>query len=531
MASGAKRVQPYTMLGLDTQASSYKWLVAAILLLSGGTQTFAGNSVNLAIPRLMAAFGADLATTQWVTTGFLIARTLVIPILGWLGAVMGNRNLFVAIMTGFVVSSIGCGMSTSLPMLVAFRLLQGVVLGPMEGLSAVMMVQAFPPQQRGLALGLRSIGWSAGHIISFTLGGYFLEQLSWRLIFFMGVPTGILSIVLGLLVLPQQRDHQGEPVDYLGLMLLGGFLVPLLLAISLARDSNTTVLTVVLLGFGAAAGGVLFILWELWSRFPAVNLRLFRIPAFRYVCATAFLNTLGLFGAQFMVPIFLQQVMGFTPLQAGLIIVPALIVSGFSGVVSGRLNDVMSPAFMTIAGFIALTGVFLGFASVTALTTAGVLVGYIILYRICMFSSTTSLTALNMQSLPPEEVRMGQGLLGVVRNIGATLGVTVTSVLFERRRVTHQLMAYHDYNETSTTHGATLDEVKRYLHQAGIMGGTAEWAALRTIKRHIDVEAIAAAFRDSFMMISVAFLFATVPLLWMVIRRHTNAPQSQVQPL
>lgn len=516
---------PYTILALDTQAPGYKWLVAAIVLLAGGTQTFAGNSVNLAIPRLMAAFGTDLATTQWVTTGFLITRTLVIPILGWLGAVMGNRNLFVAIMVGFVLASIGCGVSTSLPMLVVFRLLQGIVLGPMEGLTAVLLVQAFPPQQRGLAIGLRTIGWSMGHIVSFTLGGYFLEQMSWRLIFFMGVPTGIISAVLGLLMLPQQREYRGEPVDYPGLMLLGGFLVPLLLAISLARDDNTAVSTVVLLILATVAGGGLFILWELWTTFPAVNLPLFRLPAFRYVCVTAFFNMIGLFGAQFMVPIFLQQVMGFTPLQAGLIIVPALIISGLSGVVSGRLNDVMPPTVMAIGGLMALTGVFVAFASVSALTTAGVLVGYIILYRICMFSTITSLTALNIQVLPPNEVRMGQGLMGVVRNIGASFGVTVTSVLFERRRVTHQLMAYHEYNDTPTTHRAILGEIKQYLHDAGIIGQTADWAALRTIKRHIDTEAVAAAFRDSFMLISVAFLLASLPMLWIALRRLAHTPQ------
>jgi DHA2 family multidrug resistance protein len=526
----AERAQPYTMLALDTQAPGYKWLVATILLVAGGTQTFAGNSVNLAIPRLMAAFGTDLATTQWVTTGFLIARTLVIPILGWLGAVTGNRNLFVAIMVGFVVLSIGCGLATSLPMLIVFRLMMGLVLGPMEGLTAVMLVQAFPPRQRGLALGLRTIGWSGGHIISFTLGGYFLEQISWRLIFFMGVPTGILSVVLGLLMLPQQREYGGEPVDYPGLMFLGGFLVPLLLAISLARDSDTAVSTVVLLGLGAAAGGGLFILWELWTDFPAVNLRLFRIPAFRQVCAAAFLNMIGLFGAQFMVPIFLQQVMGFTPLQAGLIIVPALIVSGLSGAVSGRLNDMMPPTFLAIGAFVALTGVFFGFASFTALTSAGVLAVYIIFYRVFMFSSMTSLITLNVQVLPPEEVRMGQGLLGVVRNIGASLGVTMTSVLFERRRVTHQLAAYHEYNVTSPTHVTMLEEVKRYLHQAGIMGGAADQAALRTIKRQIDIEAVAAGFRDSFMLISIAFLLASVPMIWVAVRRLASTPQRQTPP-
>jgi hypothetical protein len=172
----------------------------------------------------------------------------------------------------------------------------------------------------------------------------------------------------------------------------------------------------------------------------------------------------------------------------------------------------------------ALTGVFVAFASVTALTTAGVLVVYIIFYRVCMFSSTTSETALNVQVLPPEEVRMGQGLLGVVRNIGASLGVTVTSVVFERQRVMHQRAAYHGYNDTAAVHGATLTEVKRYLHHGGIAGGAAEVEALRAIKRYIDIEAVAAAFGDSFLFISVAFLLASMPMLWIALRRLAPTP-------
>ncbi len=526
MATGSQ-TQATTFLKMDTQAPHYKWIVAGIILLAEGTGTFAGNSVNLAIPRLMAAFGTDLAATQWVTTGFLITRTLVIPILGWLGAVLGNRNLFVAIMIGFVVASIGCGLATGLPMLVAFRLLQGLLIGPIEGLTAVILVQSFPPQQRGLAIGLRTIGWSAGHITSFTLGGYFLEEVSWRLVFLMGVPTGILSAILGFLVLQQQRDSEGEPVDYLGLMALAGFLIPLLLAISWGRDDTTALSTMILLIGTALFGGVCFVMRELFAVYPAVDLRLFRLPAFALICATAVLNSMGLFGAQFMVPIFLQQVMGFTPLQAGVLLVPALIISGLSGVVSGRLSDLMPPPLVIIAGCLTLMVVFYGFSSFTALTTAGVLVGYIIFYRICMFGIFIPLTALNVEVLGTEQVRMGQGLLGVVRNIGASLGVTVTSVLFERSRVAHQLGAYHAYDASSSDHGMLVDGLKYELHRSGIIGGGADQAALNTIKRHMDVEAIAGAFRDSFMLVGGFFLLASVPMIFMVSRRfRTPSPDS-----
>lgn len=507
---------------INTQAAHYKWLITGTVLLAGATQTFAGNSVNLAIPSIMAAFGTDLATTQWVTTSFLITRTLMVPILGWLGGFLGNRNLFVCTMVGFVITSIGCGVAVNLPMLVFFRLLQGLVLGPMEGLTVVILVNAFPPHQRGLAIGMRTIGWSAGQIVSFTLGGYCIEQLSWRMIFFLGIPSGVTAALLGLLLIPQEREYSKMPVDYAGLLALALFLVPLVLGISLARRDDTETSTLIILGGIALGGSVLFLLRELLAQFPAVNLRLFRISAFRLLCSTAFLNTLGLFGAQFMIPIFLQQVMGFTPLQAGLIIVPALIVSAFGGTVSGRLSDLFSPRLLILAALMGLGVVFRLFSSVSALTTVGALVMYIILYRVSLFSINTPITALNVRILEADQVRMGQGLLGMVRNIGAVLGVTVSSVLFERRRTYHQLSAYTSYNVFSPEHATTMREVELALRAAGIDEAFIGPMALRAIRQQMQIEAVAAAFRDTFFAIGFCFLLAMLPMLF-ISRRYTKS--------
>jgi len=509
---------------VNTETAHYKWFVTGTVLLAGATQTFAGNSVNLAIPHIMAAFGTDLATAQWVATSFLIARTLMVPVLGWLGGFLGNRNLFVATMVGFVLTSLGCGLAVDLPMLIFCRIVQGLVLGPIEGLTAVIMVQAFPPHQRGMAIGLRSIGWSVGQIVSFTLGGYCLEQLSWRMIFFIGIPSGMIAALLGLLLLPQEREYRSHPVDYPGLLALALFLVPLILGISLARRDDTEMSTLLLLGFATLAGGVLFSVRELLAQFPAVNVRLFGVPAFRWLCCTAFLKMLGLFGAQFMIPIFLQQVMGYTALQAGLIIVPALIVAAVGGTVAGRLSDVMSPRLMVLLALLLLTGVFQLLSTVSTLTTSGVLVGYIILYRVCLFSSQIPMTSLNVQILEPEQIRMGQGLLGTVRNIGAALGVTVTSVIFERRRMTYQLLSYAAYDSASVEHLPTVQAIEQVLRGAGIGETELPAMALRTLQQQIDLEALATGFRDTFFIISFCFLLAIVPLIGVVSQRTRQQP-------
>jgi DHA2 family multidrug resistance protein len=222
-----------------------------------------------------------------------------------------------------------------------------------------------------------------------------------------------------------------------------------------------------------------------------------------------------------MIPIFLQQVMQYSPLQAGLVIVPALVVSAFGGTLSGRLSDVVHPRLLIIMGLGLLLIVFHLFASVSALTTSGVLVGYIILYRVCLFSINTPITTLNVRILETEQVRMGQGLLGTVRNIGAALGVTVTSVIFERRRTYHQLSAYAMYDAASVEHGMMARDIGRSLRASGIDPSQIGTMTLRTIRGQMDTEAIAAGFRDSFFAISFCFLLALLPMFF-ISARHTR---------
>ncbi len=521
MTQSSSATRQRTGVWVNTETTYYKWLVAGTVLLAGATQTFAGNSVNLAIPRIMAAFGTDLTTTQWVTTSFLITRTLMVPILGWLGGFLGNRNLFICSMLGFVTASIGCGLAVNIPMLIAFRLMQGLVLGPLEGLTVILLINAFPPHQRGLAIGMRTIGWSTGQIVSFTIGGYFLEHVSWRMIFFIGIPSGLVSAILGFMLLRQEREFKGIPVDYAGLIALATFLVPLLLLISFGRRADTEMWTLLILAGVALVGSIAFVARELLAGFPAVNLRLFCNPGFALLCTTGFLNTLGLFGAQFMIPIFLQRVMGLTPLQAGLTIVPALVVSAFGGTLSGRLTDIFSPRLLIIISLGLLVFVFNVFSTLTAMTTVGTMVIYIIAYRLCLFSINTPITSLNVTILEHDQVRMGQGLLGMVRNIGASLGVTVSSVIFESFRTQHQLQAYTGYDATSPEHRALFEEVARSLRDSGMNEANVGPMALRVIRQQMSVEAVTSGFRDTFFAISFCFLLAMIPIFF-VSRRMTR---------
>jgi DHA2 family multidrug resistance protein len=225
-----------------------------------------------------------------------------------------------------------------------------------------------------------------------------------------------------------------------------------------------------------------------------------------------FSQHLGLFGAQFMIPIFLQRVLGLTPLQAGLTIVPALVVSTFGGTLSGRLTDLFSPHLLIIVSLGLLVLVFNAFSTVTALTTVGMMVAYIIAYRLCLLSINTPITSLNVTILDHDQVRIGQGLVGLVRNIGASLGVTVSSVIFESFRLRHQLHAYTAYDPALPAHRVLFNEVIRSLRVAGINESDMGTMALQTIRQQMNVEAVTAGFRDTFFAISICFLLAMIPM-------------------
>ena len=153
--------------------------------------------------------------------------------------------------------------------------------------------------------------------------------------------------------------------------------------------------------------------------------------------------------------------------------------------VTGRLSDVIHPALVILGATAVLVGVFYSFSTVTTLTAVGLLVIYIMFYRVCMFATNAPLTNLNARILGMEQIRMGQGLMGVVRNIGASLGVTVTSVVFERRRGSHQLMAYQLYDDASPAHINLMDDLKHTLHQAGVVGATSDQAQLGEVAHEL----------------------------------------------
>ena len=225
-----------TPLGADSPL--YHWWITAALMLGFMTAGLSVTVVQLAFPHIMTSLRADLDAMQWVQTSAMIMQAVMMPSVGWLGSRLGNRRLYLLALGTFVGGSILCGMAWDVYSLIVFRVVQAIGAGPLFPLTQSIMFQTFPEEKRGLAMGVNSLGFSFGPMIGPVIGGYLLEHASWRTVFYINVPVGLIGLVLAYLVLPYPRQQEQRSLDVLGLFSMATFLVTFLLAITQGRTEG-----------------------------------------------------------------------------------------------------------------------------------------------------------------------------------------------------------------------------------------------------------------------------------------------------
>jgi len=226
---------------LGADSPFYHWWITAALMLGFTTAGLSVTVVQLAFPHMMTSLRADLDLMQWVQTGPMIMQAVMMPSVGWLGSRLGNRRLYLLGLGLFVGGSVLCGMAWDVYSLIAFRVVQAIGAGPLFPLSQLIMFQTFPEEKRGLAMGINSLGFSFGPMVGPVLGGYLLEHASWRTVFYINVPVGILGLILAYLVLPYPRKREARSFDGLGMLSMVETSYPLLATSSEDGTAGRTV--------------------------------------------------------------------------------------------------------------------------------------------------------------------------------------------------------------------------------------------------------------------------------------------------
>ena len=526
-SSPAARVfwRTYDGLRAATQpdSPSYKWWVAATVILNVFTMIMNTVTASLALPSIMTALSMDLDQAQWVITAYMIAGAVVIPTVGWLGNVLGNRNLLLLSLLVFVAGSVLCGLAWSGPVLIAFRVLQGLGSGAVLPMAMTFVTQAFPPLQRGLAVGLYGLGVSCGPIIGPVLGGYMTEYLHWRMVFYFNILPGALGILMVFLILPHGRETVKRLLDAPGLIALTTFLVSLLLALSQGRrygwDSSFIQLSFVAAGLALIA----LVTIELSRKEPLVDLRLLANPAFSAALVAILATMTAFWCVNFLQMFMLQRLFDYSPAQAGYILMPGALILAVAMVGAGRLTDVVDQRLI-MAGGLSLFVLTCYASSFVSLERS---MSWLIWMNGARYFALgfvyAPMTRAALASLMPEQVRMGSGLVTLIQNgLAPAFGLVVMVTVLQHQTGYYSGILAQEQVASSLLWSDVVGPVQSLLHNAGEEIAVVMNGSMAMLQHHLVQQASVAAYQDCFLLVCLCLVAA--PLIM------TLRPQKQQPP-
>jgi len=500
---------------MEQEQSASHWWPTCGVMLGALTVSLTHGVLNVAVPSMMSSLGTDLDRIQWVQTAYQITQAIVMPAVGWLGARLGTKRLFLLSTLTFIIGSALSGLAWDVYSLIFFRVLQGIGSGPITPLGMSILYSAFPPDKRGLAMGLYNFSFSFGPAIGPALGGHLIEVFNWQAIFYINVPVGLISAGIILFTMPKTQDRQARPFDAMGVCSMASFVVLLLLALSEGRRYGWGSPTIVTLLVTSGIALVAFVITELKTTEPFVDIRLYTNIPFAMGCLIAFLNTIEFRGTSFLMPIMLQRIFHYTPFQAGLFFLPPALVMGVTSIATGRLSDKIQPKFLLIVGLLGLTYVSFQFCTIDVWATSGVLLGLTMLRRGAQAFCHSPLTSSTLRGIPEDEVRMASGLFNLHRTLAGAVGVALTATLMDYLEDVHTLL----FSERQALYPLGTQVATETIRDVLIQDGHAKegLAQMTTAVLHqmLGEEAALAGYQDLFFLFAALTLLSLVPVLLM----------------
>lgn len=498
---------------ISPDRQSYKWWVAGTVMLSAFLTVMSSASVNVALPPMMTAFGLSIDQAQWVITAYMIAGAVLIPTVGWLGNWLGNRNLFLLSLLMFIGGSALCGLAWSGTTLIVFRIIQGAAGGPIVPMAMVMLSSAFPPHQRGLAMGLYGLGVAFGPAVGPVLGGYVTDYLNWRMVFYLNVPGGLLCMLLILLVIPNTRETMKRSLDVAGLVTMTTFIVSLLIALSQGQRLGWETPYIQRLFVVAGVSFVLFLIIELSRSDPLVDLRLYKNAAFTAISLAILINAMNFWGTSFLQTILLQRLMDYTPAQAGYVVLPGALIMAVTTLGAGRLVDRIDRRLIILFGLGMFAFASYSFSFLTLDRPMSWVIWMIIGRYVTIGFIFTPMNAASLMLLPPDKVRMGSGLINLLQQgIGGTVGLATMTTVLQRRTAYHTEFLAQGQVFSGLSWSEVLEPVHELISQAGEVGNMIDLKASALLQRHLVQQATVAAYGDCFLLV-VALCLVAMPLV------------------
>ena len=491
-----------------------KYLIAIAVTLAAVLELIDTSIVNVAIPHMMGTLGATLDEIAWVSTSYIIANVIVIPMSSWLSAYFGRRRYLTGSITIFVVASFFCGAATSLWGLVFWRVIQGLGGGALLSTAQTTLFEAFPPQERGIGQAIFGVGVMVGPTIGPTLGGFIVDAYAWPWIFYINVPMGIIA---GYMVWTYVRDaaHQvrASSVDVLGIVLLTLAVGSLQWMLERGERydwfESRFVTTLAVISFTSA---VLLVWRELTVEEPVIDFRVLKNRQLAPGVMFASFLGLALYGSVFVLPVFLQQLHGFTAQQTGMVILPGAIASAMTMASMGRFAGKVDARPLIVVGALLFLASMWKMSNITLDAGKDDFFWPLILRGVGLGLLFVPLTGASMAGLPMNKLGQGTGLFNLMRQLGGSLGIAIMATMLARQtKILKATLTEHAGAYDPTTM-ERLNGITRGLMARGIDAWNAKQQALMMIDRQISVQASVIAFSKIY-LISGLLLVGALPLL------------------
>jgi DHA2 family multidrug resistance protein len=495
--------------GLD-----YKWQVMICTIFGTFMTMLDSTIVNIALPKITNVFGVTVSEGQLVITSYMLALAVIMPATGFLSDTFGTKRLFLITMALFTGGSLLCGLAWNTTSLVAFRIIQGLGGGMMSPLGMTMLFKAVAPSERNAVMGIYGLPLILAPVLGPTVGGYLVEYVDWRVIFTLNVPIGIIGMMLGSAWLRETELIRGLKFDIRGFLLSAVGFSALLLGLSDAETDGWTSPSIVI---RLIVGAVCLIAWvwvELTDKQPLLELRLFKDRTFALAMLVNFVLTVGMFGGQLLVPVFLQSYRGLGAAETGLItMTQALAMLPLMPIV-GRLADRFGTRTLLLIGLplVALSmWQFQGLSLTTSdtqlrlwLAARGISMGLV------MMPAMTA--ALN--TVPAELTSRGSALTNVMRQVFGSFGTAIFVTLLQSRQTFHANALAQTATPSNITLQQTLGQIQQWVLQNGGSAVQAQAQGVLMVMQQLYQTAAVQAFDDVFMVAALVTLLALIPALF-----------------
>jgi MFS transporter, DHA2 family, multidrug resistance protein len=503
-----------------------RWLVALAVLASAVMELVDTSAVNVSLPYIAGNLSVSVNEATWVLTSYLVSNAVVLPTAGWLANYLGRKRLLMIAVGVFTLSSVLCGLAPSLPLLVFFRILQGAGGGSLQPASRAILLETFPPEERGKAMAFWGVGIVVAPILAPVLGGWLTTNYSWRLIFFINLPVSIVGLILVHLFIsdPPYIRRTSNRIDYWGLGMLALGIAALQVMLDKGQEddwfSSHFIITLAVL---AVVGLTAFVVWELRSPDPIVRFRLLKYRTFAAGVTLSAVLGIVLFGSTVLIPLFMQELLGFPAVTAGLWNTPrGLTTMAFmpiAGILISRRWDMrrlLTVGLLTgAAGMLMLSLLSLG-AGPLNFVLPQVVIG------LGLSFTFPPLATITVDPIPAEQMGYATSIIALMRNIGGGVGISAVTTLLARREQFHHMILAADVSAYDPTTSGYMKGLDGLLVRQGSGFSGAQSSGLRILDALVNRQAAALSYLDAFRVLAILFVLVS-PIIWIMRRAQSGA--------